>query len=229
MAAAVAEVASEPRWHDVAVRVVPGVTAANAVAAAVGAPLGHDFAVISLSDRLKPWSVIERRIRAALAADLVIAIYNPGVGEPDLAGRRLETHLLQTVSPDRVVVLGRDVGGPEESVTTTTVGEFDPEVVDMRTLIVIGSSTTRAVPRAAGRLVYTPRRYEVAARNRRPMVRGRRPRDQPSSRRSQARASAASETVGRSGSAGRSTTTTSMPSSAAASSLALVRAPRCSW
>lgn len=161
MAAAVAEVASEPRWHDVAVRVVPGVTAANAVAAAVGAPLGHDFAVISLSDRLKPWSVIERRIRAALAADLVIAIYNPGSASRTWQVGALKHTLLQTVSPDRVVVLGRDVGGPEESVTTTTVGEFDPEVVDMRTLIVIGSSTTRAVPRAAGRLVYTPRRYEV--------------------------------------------------------------------
>ncbi|WP_457590194.1 precorrin-3B C(17)-methyltransferase [Gordonia aurantiaca] len=161
MAAAVAEVASEPQWHDVRVRVVPGMTAASAVAAAVGAPLGHDFAVISLSDRLKPWSVIERRIKAALAADLVIAIYNPGSRSRTWQVGALKHTLLQTVSPDRVVVLGRDVGGAEQSLTTTTVAEFDPEVVDMRTLIIIGSSATRAVPRAAGRLVFTPRHYEV--------------------------------------------------------------------
>ena len=78
MAAAVAEVAAEPQFHDVAVRVVPGVTAANAVAAAVGAPLGHDYMTISLSDRLKSWEVIERRLHSALDADLVIAVYNPG-------------------------------------------------------------------------------------------------------------------------------------------------------
>lgn len=157
MAAAVAEVAAEPRWHDVPVRVVPGMTAATAVASTVGAPLGHDFAVISLSDRLKPWELIERRIIAALDADLVIAVYNPGSSARGWQVGALKMLLLERISEDRVVVVGRDVGGPTQSVLTTTVGELDPASVDMRTLLIIGSSATTAVGRTAGALVYTPR------------------------------------------------------------------------
>ncbi|MFT4042010.1 MAG: precorrin-3B C(17)-methyltransferase [Gordonia sp. (in: high G+C Gram-positive bacteria)] len=161
MASAVAEVAAEPRWHGVGVRVVPGVTAANAVAAAVGAPLGHDFAVISLSDRLKPWSVIEERIRHALAADLVIAVYNPGSGSRTWQVPRLKEILLDIVHPDRVVVVGRDVGGPEQSLRITTAAELDPATVDMRTMLILGSSATRVVDRAAGTLVFTPRHHDA--------------------------------------------------------------------
>ncbi|AZG44434.1 Cobalamin biosynthesis protein CobIJ [Gordonia insulae] len=159
MAAAVAEVAAEPRWHDVPIRVAPGVTAASAVAAAVGAPLGHDFAVISLSDRLKPWDVIADRIRHAVAADLVVAIYNPGSAARGWQVGALKDILLESASADRVLVLGRDVGGPEERLTTTTVGALDPEIVDMRTLLIVGSSATTAVRRRAGDLVYTPRHH----------------------------------------------------------------------
>ena len=159
MASAVAEVAAEQEWSDVPVRVEPGVTAASAVAAAVGAPLGHDFAVISLSDRLKPWSVITERVRAAVAADLVIAIYNPGSASRAWQVSALKEILLESVSPDRYLVIGRDVGGPEQQLTVTTVADLDPSVVDMRTLLIIGSSTTRAVDRPGGPLVYTPRTY----------------------------------------------------------------------
>ncbi|WP_299572578.1 precorrin-2 C(20)-methyltransferase [uncultured Williamsia sp.] len=160
MATAVVEMAADPEWSHVPVRVVPGVTAASAVAAAVGAPLGHDFAVISLSDRLKSWDTVERRIRAALDADLVIAIYNPASSERTRQVSTLRDIVVETAGPDRVVVLGRDVGGPTESVTVTTAGDMDPGVVDMRTLLIVGSSTTAVVERTAGRAVFTSRRYD---------------------------------------------------------------------
>jgi precorrin-2 C20-methyltransferase / precorrin-3B C17-methyltransferase len=163
MASAVLEVAAEPEFHDVAVRVVPGVTAASAVAAAVGAPLGHDFAIISLSDRLKSWDVIERRLRGALDADLVLAIYNPGSGSRTWQVGVFKDILASRLPADRPIILGRDVGGPEQRLTMTTVAEFDPAVVDMRTLIIVGSSRTNVVQRAAGPIVFTSRRYEPSA------------------------------------------------------------------
>lgn len=159
MASAVMEVAADPLWRDVPVRVVPGVTAANAVAAAVGAPLGHDYAVISLSDRLKSWETIAQRIQSALDGDLVIAIYNPGSGSRTWQVSALKDMLLQRVPPHRPVIVGRDVGGPEESLTVSTVGELEPSLVDMRTMLIVGSSTTTVVERAGGHAVYTARRY----------------------------------------------------------------------
>ncbi|MBJ7290635.1 precorrin-2 C(20)-methyltransferase [Williamsia sp.] len=163
MASAVVEMAAEPAWEHVDVRVVPGVTAANAVAAAVGAPLGHDYAVISLSDRLKPWETIERRIRSALEADLVIAIYNPGSASRTWQVEALQRILVETVGVDRPVVLGRDVGGPDEAVSVTSAGALVPARVDMRTLIIVGSSTTRVVDRVGGAAVFTSRRYGPSA------------------------------------------------------------------
>jgi precorrin-2 C20-methyltransferase/precorrin-3B C17-methyltransferase len=160
MAAAVLETADDPQWKDVPIRIVPGLTAAQAVASRVGAPLGHDFCVVSLSDRLKPWEVIAGRLTAAAGADLVIAIYNPASRSRIaqlVEARRL---LLEHRAPDTVVVVGRDVGGPAESIRVTTLGELDPATVDMRCLLIIGSSRTRAVSRAdGGTFVYTPRTY----------------------------------------------------------------------
>jgi precorrin-2 C20-methyltransferase / precorrin-3B C17-methyltransferase len=158
MASAVVEVAAAD-YPDVPVHVVPGVSAAQAVAARVGAPLGHDYAMISLSDRLKPWDVVVERLVAAARADLAIAIYNPrSAARPWQVGAARDA-LLEHRSPETPVVLGRDVGGSGQRITITTLGELDPELVDMRTLIIIGSSTTRVVERGGRTVVFTPRHY----------------------------------------------------------------------
>ncbi|OLL77452.1 Cobalt-precorrin-2 C20-methyltransferase / Cobalt-precorrin-3b C17-methyltransferase [Pseudonocardia sp. Ae263_Ps1] len=159
MATAVLEVAAQEKYADVPVRVLPGLSAAQAVSAAVGAPLGHDHAMISLSDRLKPWDVVADRLRAAAAADLAIAIYNPrSKARPWQVGAARDV-LLEHRSPGTPVVLGRDVGGAGERIVVTTLGELDPELVDMRTLVVVGSSTTRVVERGGEPVVFTPRHY----------------------------------------------------------------------
>lgn len=155
MASAVFEaVDSDPRYASVPVRVLPGVSAAMAAAAAAGAPLGADFAVISLSDRLKPWSVVRDRLRAAAAADLALALFNPrSVSRPDQLGDAQQV-LLSVRPPDTVVVVARDVGRPHESLTVTTLAALDPASVDMRCLVLVGASSTRVT---AGGRVWTPR------------------------------------------------------------------------
>jgi precorrin-2 C20-methyltransferase/precorrin-3B C17-methyltransferase len=159
MASAVTEVASEPAYVDIEVTVLPGLTAAQAVASRVGAPLGHDYCVLSLSDRLKPWEVIAARLTAAAQADLAIAIYNPASRSRTWQVGATRELLLEHRAPTTPVVIGRDVGGPAESITVTTLADLDPEQVDMRCLLLIGSSQTQVVDREAGRLVFTPRRY----------------------------------------------------------------------
>jgi precorrin-2 C20-methyltransferase/precorrin-3B C17-methyltransferase len=160
MATAVLEVAAEARYAAVEVNVVPGLTAAQAVASQVGAPLGHDFAVISLSDRLKPWEVVADRLVAAARADLVIAIYNPASRarrQQLVEARRL---LLEHRAAGTPVVIGRAVGLPEQTITVVTLAEFNPDEVDMRCLLIIGSSQTRVVAGPDGRpRVFTPRDY----------------------------------------------------------------------
>ncbi|KRF14101.1 ATP-binding protein [Nocardioides sp. Soil797] len=154
MASAVFEAAEEPAYADVPVRVLPGVSAVQAVAARAGAPIGADFAVMSLSDRLKPWSVIEDRLRAVSRTDLVLGIYNPAsrsrVDQIALAHKVL----LDERSPETVVVVGRDIGRAEEFLLVTTLGELDPSTIDMKCLLIIGASNTRRTP--SGR-VWTPR------------------------------------------------------------------------
>ncbi|SDI76956.1 precorrin-2 C20-methyltransferase / precorrin-3B C17-methyltransferase [Actinokineospora alba] len=160
MAAAVLEVASDPQWTDVPVRILPGLTAAQAVASRVGAPLGHDFCTISLSDRLKPWEVITKRLDAVAAADLVIAIYNPASKSRTWQLGEARDLLLKHRKPDTPVVIGRDVGGPEETIRIVRLEDLDPTTVDMRCLLLIGSSQTRVVTRGNGtQAVFTPRTY----------------------------------------------------------------------
>ncbi|WP_410098131.1 precorrin-3B C(17)-methyltransferase [Streptomyces sp. Isolate_219] len=160
MATAVLEVASQDPYRAIPVRVLPGVTAANAAAARAGAPLGHDYAVISLSDRLKPWEVIAERLHAAAGADLALALYNPGSRSRTWQVGKARELLLEHRAPDTPVILARDIGGPEESVRTVHLADLDPHQVDMRTLLIVGSSQTQAVRRDNGtEVVWTPRRY----------------------------------------------------------------------
>ncbi|MDJ0404941.1 precorrin-3B C(17)-methyltransferase [Rhodococcus erythropolis] len=159
MAAAVLEVAAEDQWRDVPVRILPGMTAANAVASRVGAPLGHDYAVLSLSDRLKPWDIVARRISAVAAADMAFAVYNPASKSRTWQVQAMKDLVLEHRSPETPVVIGRDVAGAEESVRVVTLGELEPSEIDMRTLLIVGSSMTTVVETGSGRQVFTPRRY----------------------------------------------------------------------
>jgi len=153
MAAAVFEAAEDAAYADVSIRVLPGVSAVQAVAARAGAPIGGDFAVVSLSDRLKPWAVVERRLRAIAEADLVLAIYNPASRSRTEQVATAQRVLLEHRKPDTVVVVGRDIGRAEESLTVTTLAELDPASIDMLCLLIVGAESTRVSP--AG--VWTPR------------------------------------------------------------------------
>jgi precorrin-2 C20-methyltransferase/precorrin-3B C17-methyltransferase len=164
MASAVLETLDDGGHNGIAVRVVPGLSAMQAAAARVGAPLGHDFCVISLSDNLKPWAVVERRLEAAGAADLTVAIYNPASRVRREQLERARAVLLRHRPPETPVVVARDVGGPEEAVTVTTLAGLEAATVDMRTLLIVGSSTTRMIENGGGPpRVYAPRRYPARA------------------------------------------------------------------
>lgn len=166
MASAVLEAldgSEDPSWHGVDLVILPGVSAAMAAAARIGAPLGHDFCIISLSDNLKPWPVILDRLAHAAAGDFAMAFYNPiSKARPWQLGEALDL-LRQHRAPETPVVLGRDVGRPAERVTSLTLGTLTPEMVDMRTVVIVGSSTTRTITRPDGSdWVYTPRWYGAA-------------------------------------------------------------------
>jgi precorrin-3B C17-methyltransferase len=167
MAAAVCEeIESGPEsWRALDIAIVPGITAMLAVAARIGAPLGHDFCALSLSDNLKPWELIERRLDAAASAGFVIALYNPvSRARPWQFGNAIE-RLRRHLPPSTPVVFGRSVGRQDEHVSVTTLDRADAAQADMATLVIVGSRETRVIARL-GRppLVYTPRAVaEVSA------------------------------------------------------------------
>lgn len=163
MAAAVFEAieAGEPDWRSLDVAVLPGITAMQAAAARLGAPLGHDFCAISLSDNLKSWGTVLRRLAAAADGDFVVALYNPAS-----QARPLQIHqafaVLRERKPDATpVAFARAVGRPDERVTVTTLGDADPGLADMATLVIVGSNETRLVERPGGARpwMFTPRAY----------------------------------------------------------------------
>ncbi|MEC4166130.1 precorrin-3B C(17)-methyltransferase [Pseudomonas sp. MS-1(2024)] len=163
MAAAVLEAlheSTDPQWHSVDLEMLPGVSASLATAAQAGAPLGHDFCVMSLSDNLKPWSIIEKRLDLAAEADLALAFYNPiSRSRPWQLGVALDI-VRRHRTAQTPVVLGRDIGRPGQTLRVTTLGELTPDQVDMRTMVLVGSSTTCTFPRVDGtQWVYTPRWY----------------------------------------------------------------------
>ncbi len=144
-------------WRELDIRVLPGVTAMLAAAARAGAPLGHDFCAINLSDNLKPQALIEDRLQLAVQADFAIALYNPrSKARPDGFGRALHV-LREACEGDRVVIFARAVATPEETVRVVSLETATAEMADMRTVVLVGSSLTRVIPREGTPLVYTPR------------------------------------------------------------------------
>lgn len=144
-------------WRDLDIRVLPGITAMLAASAAAGAPLGHDFCCINLSDNLKPWALIEKRLRLAAEADFAMAFYNPrSASRPEGFARTLDI-LRGCCEPGRVMIFARAVSTPEQAIRLTTLAEAMPEMADMRTVVIVGSSLTRIIDRAGAPFVYTPR------------------------------------------------------------------------
>jgi precorrin-3B C17-methyltransferase len=160
MAAAVFEAIEQgpPTWRALDVTVLPGVTAMLAASARLGAVLGNDFCALNLSDNLKPWAVIEKRLRAAAEGDFVMALYNPASKARPEQVQRAFTLLRTLRAPETVVVFAKAIGRPDEELVVTTLGAADPALADMRTLLLIGASTTRSIARTqGGAWLYSPR------------------------------------------------------------------------
>ncbi|MBY6056736.1 precorrin-3B C(17)-methyltransferase [Leisingera daeponensis] len=144
---------SRPDWLDLDIKVLPGITAMLAAAAAIGAPLGHDFAAINLSDNLKPWSLIEKRLQLVGEAGLAMAFYNPrSKSRPHQFARALDI-LREACGQDTLITFARDVTKPGQELLTVPLKEATPEMADMRTVVIVGNRDTRRV----GNYVYTPR------------------------------------------------------------------------
>ena len=144
---------AHPDWLELEIRVLPGITAMLAAAAAIGAPLGHDFAAINLSDNLKPWALIERRLQLVGEAGLAMAFYNPrSKSRPHQFERALEV-LREACGPDTLITFARDVTKPGQALNTVSLRDARPEMADMRTVVIVGNRDTRRI----GPYVYTPR------------------------------------------------------------------------
>ena len=159
MAAAVFEALDNgpDEWREVQIDVLPGITAMLAASARAGAPLGHDFCAINLSDNLKPWSLIEKRLRLAAQGDFSMAFYNPrSKSRPEGFVKTLKI-LRQECEPERLILFARAVSRAEEALRISTLGEATPDMADMQTVVIVGSSRTRMIQRNGTPIVYTPR------------------------------------------------------------------------
>ncbi|MEW9918093.1 precorrin-3B C(17)-methyltransferase [Marimonas sp. MJW-29] len=154
MASAVFEaLEANPEYTDTDIRVLPGITAMLAAAAAAGAPLGHDFCAINLSDNLKPWEMIENRLRMAARGDFAMAFYNPRSKSRPEGFEKTLSILREECEGTRLITFARAVSTPDQAIHTVTLSEATPDMADMRTVVIVGNSATRRV----GRYVYTPR------------------------------------------------------------------------
>ncbi|MDO6726339.1 precorrin-3B C(17)-methyltransferase [Cognatishimia sp. 1_MG-2023] len=159
MAAAVLEAVEhgEAAWRDLDIRVLPGITAMLAASAACGAPLGHDFCAINLSDNMKPWDLIEKRLRLAAEADFAMAFYNPrSKSRPEGFGKAVKA-LQEACGDDRPMIFARNVSRPDQTIKIVPLTEVTEDMADMRTVVLLGSSTTRIIERDGAPLIYTPR------------------------------------------------------------------------
>lgn len=159
MAAAVFEAVEDgpAAWRTLDITVLPGITAMLAASARCGAPLGHDFCVINLSDNLKPWALIEKRLRLAAEGDFAMAFYNPrSKSRPEGFVRALEV-LKDACGDTRPVIFARNVTRPDEEIMIVPLPETTPDMADMRTMVIVGSSRTRIIDRDGAPIVYTPR------------------------------------------------------------------------
>jgi len=158
MAAAVLEaIESAPEYLATDIRILPGITAMLAAAARLGAPLGHDFCAINLSDNLKPWALIEKRLRLAAEADFAMAFYNPrSASRPEGFGRALAV-LRAACGDARPVLFARNVTRPDQSLRIVPLTETTPEMADMRTVVIVGNAATRVIETPRGPILYTPR------------------------------------------------------------------------
>lgn len=159
MASAVFEAVEDgkPEWRNLDIRVVPGITACLAASAAAGAPLGHDFCTINLSDNLKPAALIEKRLRLAAEGDFAMAFYNPRSKSRPEGFQRALNVLRDTCEPDRIVIFARAVSTPDQSIRVEKLKDVTEDMADMRTVVLVGSSLTRVIEREGAPFVYTPR------------------------------------------------------------------------